>query len=498
MREKLTPSDLRIIRRLVHRCMNSLNVPGLAIGIVSGNKTLLAKGYGLADRKRGIPVTKDTLFLIGSCTKAFTATSLGILVDESILAFDEPIRRYLPSLKMSNPAVTKRLTVGDLLSHQSGLPNHFGAKPSRERFELLKMLAHLPLTGDFRRRFLYSNKGYILAGLVLEKLTGLAWEEFVRIRLFEPLNMRGSGFVSEITDAGQTELNGRIMATGYAKQGNRILPWYRGWSRKLSMASLLRAIGPDGTILSSAQDMCQWIALQFGAEGLKGRIISAKTLHRIHTPRVVTENIYSDWTEFQESSYAFGWRVQSYRGHKCVFHGGGGSGFTARVTFLPQDSLGIVVLSNLANSEIPEIMTWNLLDRLLGLPRIPWTARFSCRRRQRTAKRNCQANQTRISPVLPLGCYAGIYRHPGYGCLRVRIHRNKLKLHHIGRPYDRMEYTLSNRPKGVFQLIGPPGADISRANVQFHSYRQGQITSLRVPFEPFVGDILFRRIQRVN
>jgi CubicO group peptidase (beta-lactamase class C family) len=275
MREKLIQSDLQKIRRLVYRCMDSSNVPGMAVGIVAGDKILLARGYGLADQRRVTPVTKDTLFPIGSCTKAFTATALGILVDEGIIGFNKPVRRYLPSLRMNDPAVTKRLTIGDLLSHRSGLPNYFGARPSRERSELLEMLAHLPLARGFRHRFLYSNKGYILAGLVLEKLAGMAWEDYVRLKLFGPLNMRGSGFTSEILEAGQNELNGHLLATGYTKQGNRVLPWQRGWSKKLSLASLLRAIGPDSTILSTAQDMCQWIALQLDADRLKDQIITA-------------------------------------------------------------------------------------------------------------------------------------------------------------------------------------------------------------------------------
>jgi hypothetical protein len=212
---------------------------------------------------------------------------------------------------------------------------------------------------------------------------------------------------------------------------------------------------------------------------------------------VVTENLYEDWAEFSNAAYAFGWRVQSYRGHNCIFHGGGGIGFTARVTFLPQDFLGIVILSNLANSEAPEILTWSLLDWLLDLPGISWVTKFFLRRKQRADKKKRRTNRKGISPAIPLKDYVGIYRHPGYGRLRVRVHRGKLKINHVGWPYEKMEYTLTAHAKGRFRLLGPPGADIGMADVQFHSNRQGQITSLGIPFEPLVGDILFRRIQDV-
>jgi len=263
----------------VQRRLKDWQVPGCAVGIVKGRSVIHAKGYGLRDLARGLPVDEKTNFCIGSCTKAFTATAMGILVDDGVLEWDVPVRKYLPSFRMHDAVATERATSRDLLTHRTGLPNHFGADPSRDRAALLGMLPHLEPCRDFRSGFHYCNKGYIVAGLLIEHLTGKSWEQFSRERIFEPLGMSGSTFAACARDGNRSFAPGGRFAVGYVREGRCLMPWRHGWAKDIALASLLRSIGPDGTIISNVKDMSSWLRLQIGRGSIgKRSIIAGSTL----------------------------------------------------------------------------------------------------------------------------------------------------------------------------------------------------------------------------
>jgi CubicO group peptidase (beta-lactamase class C family) len=209
------------IERFIAEQLTAWEVPGCAVAAVRNGKVELADGWGLRDREAGLPVSKDTLFAIGSTTKAFTATTIGALVDEELLDWDRPLRDYVPEVRLHDPFVSDRLTITDLLSHRSGLPRHdltWIGQPGRSRAELVRALRFLPLSKDLRQQFQYCNLGYLVAGYVVEALTGVPWEDFVRGRLLEPLGMRRTNLsVAEM-------LADDDHATAYTRRKGQIVP----------------------------------------------------------------------------------------------------------------------------------------------------------------------------------------------------------------------------------------------------------------------------------
>src|SRR5579862_4154590 len=180
------------IERFVTEQLAAWEVPGCAVAAVRGGQVELAAGWGQRDREAGLPVTQDTLFAIGSTTKAFTATTIGALVDEGLLEWDRPLRDFVPGIRLHDPVVTDRLTIIDLLSHRSGLPRHdltWLGQPDRSRADIVSRLRFLPLSRDLRQEFQYCNLGYLLAGHVVDVLSGTTWEDFLRGRLLGPLGM---------------------------------------------------------------------------------------------------------------------------------------------------------------------------------------------------------------------------------------------------------------------------------------------------------------------
>ncbi|HUU20955.1 MAG TPA: serine hydrolase domain-containing protein, partial [Phycisphaerae bacterium] len=260
------PSWLAGLRAFVPRAMKAWSVPGMAVAAVQGRRCVMAEGFGLRDRKRRLPVTPRTLFGIGSVTKAFTATAVGILVDEGRLTWDTPVREVLEGFRLQDRVATERTTPRDLLCHRTGLPRHdnawYGLTLSRR--QLFARLRHLPPSKDFRSGWQYQNMMFMVAGLVVEAVSGQTWEQFVRTRLFEPLGMRGANCSAAETQAGDD----------YA------LPYKRKAGRAVRTAmDDLSSLGPAGGINAGAADMARWLLMNLdGGKVGRTRIISAEAL----------------------------------------------------------------------------------------------------------------------------------------------------------------------------------------------------------------------------
>ena len=495
--------SVRDLDRFIMRCMGDWRVPGVAVGIVKHGRVIHAKGYGRRDVARDVPVTEHTNFYIGSCTKAFTATAIGMLVDEGTLEWDKPVRDYLPSFRMYDRVATAGTTPRDLLTHRTGLPNHFAADQARDRRKLLKLLRHLEPSADFRARFQYCNKMYIVAGLLIEHVTGSTWERFVKQRIFEPLQMTSSKFAADITYRAEDGVETDELSVGYLRRGSRLVPWFSGWAKELCLAATLRAIGPDGAIISNVTDMCRWLRMQMnGGMGSTGPVISQRSLREIHSPQVAAPGRWSDGRALLDASYAMGWFVQPYRGYRYVCHGGGGSGFSNQVSFIPEESLGVIVLTNESSSWLPTIITLNVYDRLLGMDPIAWNARLkqqvsqwqadSATKRRKAARQR----QRNTQPSLPLRQYTGQYEHPGYDGLCVFLDGGQLKLKHRGWPYELIHYRLKHYHCDIFQMDDPPGSEFPKKKKASFAVRKSRaVESVAINFEPSVGDIVFKKVR---
>jgi CubicO group peptidase (beta-lactamase class C family) len=468
------------IERFVTDQLAAWEVPGCAVAAVRDGQVELTAGWGQRDREADLPVTKDTLFAVASTTKAFTATTIGAMVDLGLLDWERPLRDYVQGIRLHDPMVTDRLTIVDLLSHRSGLPRHdltWIGQPGRSRSDIVSGLRFLPLSRDLRQEYQYCNLGYLVAGHVVDVLSGIAWEDFLRDRLLCPLGMdRSTLSVDEmLADADH--------ATAYARRDGAIVPVPQ---------RPLPAMSPAVGINSCAADMARWLLAQLAGGQLDGAVVmSPDTVARQHAPHMLLAS--RDLPGLTEYAYGLGWAIGRYRDRRLAMHAGGIDGFQAQCMLLPDDGAGVAVLTNSFSSQMPVVVACRVLDELLGLepldifsvlkPRLD--AGLAGLREARAARHVVPG----APPPRTLSAYAGEYEHPGYGTLTITLDGDTLKPR-----FGTMDLSLAHRHYETFDLEWDEIGDQPRAfPVMFVSDADGGITGLTVPFEKAVEPLRFDR-----
>lgn len=481
--EQAAQKALQDIPAVAEDALKRLKVPGVAVGIVKNGKIVYTKGFGLRDVEKNLPVTPDTLFAIGSATKAFTALLLEILSDEGKVELDQPLRRYIPWFRLLDKEAGDRLTPRDLLTHRSGLPRHdllWYNNLAASRRELVESLAHLPATADLRTRFQYNNLMFLTAGYLAEVLTGKTWEENIRERIFSPLDMKRSNFS---VDEARRDAD---CALPYDERDGKMqqIP-FRG----------LTNMGPAGSINSSVNEMCRWLLLHLGDGQCAGRrVVSATALRDAHTPVMKMNNIPAH-PALTSSDYALGWMTDIYRNHPRIHHGGNIDGFSAMVTLLPKDDIGIVVLTNKNGTPLQEVLVRLVADRLLGLEPIDWvglTAQQlqqgeSAQKEARTRKFSVRRSGTR--PSHNPDEYIGEYDHPAYGRMTVTLaEKNTLQVayHGIVTPLAHWHYDTFNGQAGLDPVF-------TDQKYTFRTDVRGNVSALEVALEPTLPEVVFTR-----
>ncbi len=467
---------------LINDGLKKFDVPGMALAVVKGKEVIYARGFGQRDVEKNLPVTADTLFAIGSSTKAFTTFTLGTLVDEGKVEWDKPVRNYIPWLKLYDPSATERLSVRDLVTHRSGLPRHdlvwynnYGA--SRESF--VRKLAFLEPSADLREKWQYNNLMFLTAGYLTEVLTGKTWEDAVRARVLEPLGMKRSNFSVKESQKDSD------FAQPYAKRGEAVI--------KIPFRDISN-IGPAGSLNSSVNEMARWVTahLNGGKYGDK-QIASAATVNEMHLPQMAT-GAPGDHPEISAMDYGLGWMIDTYRGHLRVQHGGNIDGFSANVVLFPKDGLGIVVLTNLNGTALRDLITREIADRVFKLNKIEWINIEAAKRARAEAaakegeKKREAARVTNTQPAHKLEDYVGDYEHPGYGIVKVALSAGKLvaTYNNIATPLEHWHYETFN---------GGKGKEVVAENMKFtfQTDVKGQVARLVAGFEPAVADIVFAK-----
>ena len=422
-----TPALPRDFDAYVARVMKDFEVPGIALAVVKDGKVLLARGYGVRTLGNPAPVDDRTLFGIASNTKAFTATALGLLVEEGKLQWDAPVINYLPWFQMYDPFVTRELTIRDLLVHRSGLGLGAGdllwwPTSTYDRKEISRRLRYIKPETSFRSTFAYDNVLYSVAGEVIEAVSGQTWEDFVGTRILTRVGMTGSS----------------VRHSGAAAGGNVASPHAPIEGRVRPVAPFASDnTNPAGGINASATDIAKWMIVQLDSGRLaQGRLFSARTareLWAIVTPlRTGTPPPELAPLRASFSGYALGFFVRDYRGQKMVLHTGGLPGYVSRISLIPDQKLGIAVFTNQESGEAFEALSWRLLDHFLGAPPTDWAAAFrtvklrgdsavAAQERGATAARD-----TASRPSLPLAKYAGAYRDAWYGDISIALENGKL------------------------------------------------------------------------
>jgi CubicO group peptidase (beta-lactamase class C family) len=419
---------------VVRSFLTAFEIPGAAVAIVRSDQPPITRGYGV--RKLGAPerVDADTVFAIASNSKAFVAASIAMLVEAGKLGWDDPIIDHMADFAMYDPVVTRIMTVRDLLCHRSGLSLGAGdllqfPQTDHDRADMLHALRFLKPARGFRAGYDYDNILYVVAGILIERISGLSWEAFVTTRLFVPLGMRTAV-------ASRALLKTANVAARHARLG----PPTRGFGeQEVVEPDESVAASPAGGIHASVTDIVPWLAVQLArgriADGT--RLWSEASAETMWTPQVITASSTGptpvDPTRPVLSAYALGWRVADYRKQRLLSHGGALSGQITNIALLPELGVGLAVFTNIEN-RLPGLGLRNaLLDYLLGTGGTDWIA---VTRRQMAAEED--KARSRITggdfaipaggPSLPLDHYAGRYRDPWYGDILISEKRGRLMI----------------------------------------------------------------------
>ena len=462
----------------VEQVMNDWQVPGLAIGIVQNGKIVYTKGYGYRNKASKMPVTDNTLFGIGSCTKAFTAVTIAQAIDNGLLDLDEPIKTYVPSFKMKSQYVTENLTLRDILCHRSGLPRHdmvwYGSDKTRK--ELVASLADLESTADFRTAWQYQNLLYATAGYVVGRVNKTTWEAYMKEEVLKPLRM-------ENTDLSVNEMQKKLdYAMHYDLKNEEIrqIP-FRG----------IDAIGPAGSMNSNVKDMMNWLKMLLNNGKFEDKeIVSINNFKSMHQPQMTMPGSLEE-DELFFRSYGMGWMLTSYRGHFRSEHGGNIDGFSANVGLLPRDGIGVVILTNMNGTSVPSIIRNNVFDRFLGLEQIDWNLRFlDTQAKSKQVKSEIETENDPIQkkntiPTHATEEYLGVYEHAAYGKIEITEDNGQLELIMKGElvELEHYHYDVFKAKNGLFE----------NTKFVFGMNKDGDIHQISASLQTGVNDIAFER-----
>jgi CubicO group peptidase (beta-lactamase class C family) len=414
------PADLDAY---VASSMKTFNVPGIGVAIVKDGKIVVAKGYGIRKLGDPTPVDEFTLFGIGSNTKAFTTAALATLIDEGKLSWDDPVYQRLPGFVMYDPYVSHEMTIRDLLTHRSGMGLGegdllFWPHTTYTRDEIIYKLRFMKPASSFRSHYAYDNLLYMTAGQIIPAVTGTSWDDYVRQRIFIPLGMTHSN-----------------VSNANIKPGDDVAFPHSRLAGKLQVIpfEILDNAGPAGSINSCAADMAKWVQLQLSrgkfpdrenrlfSEQRSKEMWSPQTILPIGDPPPALAGLKPNFAD-----YALGWGLRDYHGRKLVGHTGGVGGFVSRVMLVPEENLGVVVLTNAEEDGAFDSILFHVLDHYFNLPATDWIAAYKSREDTQekeaaeTVKKAEAARAADSKPSLPLEKYAGVYTDGWYGPITIR------------------------------------------------------------------------------
>jgi len=488
----ITAQEIDVNKRLkdfdqyMAQTLKDWNTPGACVGIVIKNKLVFVKGYGYRDYEKKLPVTANTLYQIASNTKLFTTIATGVLVDQGKLDWDKPIKNYVSSIQFYNDDLTNTVTIHDMLSHRTGISRHdlIWYKSDFSRKELFEKLKYLEPSQPIRQGFLYNNLMYAASGYIIELLTRKTWEDFVRENIFTPLGM--SSTVFSIEDMTKQPDYG---VPYNEKRDTNILyriPFYEETG----------GLGPAGSIISNVNDMSHWLIALMNDGKYEGKqVLPSSAVKSSLMPSVVlpNTNLEKGYGEILNPVYCIGRQQSSYRGHLLVYHGGDLPGFHSQISYMPQDSIGVVVfVIGDQSASLYNTISYNVYERLLGLTLTPWSERLLKERnegKKLSREARGKAGFGRVEgtkPSHPLEDYPGQYENPAYGTISINTKDTALqfKLHHIVLPlhhfhYDRFD-TPDDEENGLYSLnfkTNPQG-DIDRFVI---SLDENEATFIRKP-----------------
>lgn len=411
-----TPSFVKdSLDSYVEKALREWNLPGLAICIVKDGEIIM-KGYGVKELGKPDKVDENTLFMIGSNTKAMTATALAMLHEQKKLSLDDKVVKWLPNFKMKDPFVTRELNLRDLLCHRIGMETFQGdfiywTSALTEKQAIEKFSKLTPMY-SFRSRWGYTNAAFVVAGEVINAATGKTWAAFLTDSIFKPLGMdRTIALSKDLPSA----TNKAAAHTLDHDQKLIVIPYCN-----------IDNLSPAGSVSSSVNDMSKWVLtlLQNGKLNDK-QVISGNAIAQTRQPHSILGNSGHPFNKMNFGLYGLGWMLNDYNGKRLISHTGGVNGFVTSVTLIPEDKLGIVVLTNSDQNGLFEAVKWEILDAYLKLPYRNYAGAYGANNKQQLQStkdvwnRKLDTVAMHKPATLPLTAYAGQYQHEVYGWLKI-------------------------------------------------------------------------------
>jgi len=469
------------------KTLKDWNAPGVGVGVVVNNELVFAKGYGFRDYEKKLPFTARTMSPIASNTKLFTAVAAGMLVEEGKLTWDKPVRESVPQIRFYNDLLNSTITLRDMLSHRTGITRHdtIWFKSDFTRKQLFEKLAFLEPAAPIRQSYLYNNLMYAGAGYLIELQSGKTWEQFVKERILDPLEMKATSY--SIADMVRQPEFG----VGFTEKRDSFelykIPYYED----------IAGVAPCGAIVSNIEDVSHWLIALMNDGKYRGKqvlppdVLKATLAPSIGIPNTALET--RGWGEVLNAAYGMGRQTASYRGHLLTSHGGDLPGFHTQVSIMPQDHIGVIVFE-IGNHSQPlyNIVTYNVYERLLGMSLTPWSERqleIRLKNKKAGTEARSKSDAGRVPNTVashPLEAYAGTYEHPGYGLMTITAKDNQLHFdfHKVKMPMMRFHYDRFDTPddeengKYSVNFRTNPQGDIDQAVM---SLDEGEATFTRRP-----------------
>ena len=425
--------DFAAFDRYVAQAARDWHIPGLAIAVVKDDSLVFAKGYGLIELGKPGAADAHTRFAIGSTTKAMTSASLAMLVDEGKLRWDDRVITYIPEFQLYDPYATRDLTIRDLLTHRSGLASAdlMWARWHYPLAEMIRRLRYLPPAAPFRSEWQYHNILYAMSGLIIERVSGMPWDAFIRTRIFAPLGMTES----------------EALVSSIAGKANVAIPHFEANDTvRVVPVRSTDGVAAAGSVWSSVTDMSKWMRfiLDSGRVGPK-RLITPATFRELIAPQIrapMTEYPALQLAKPDFFSYGLGWFIQDYAGQQVWMHTGSIDGMCAIIGLMPNERLGVYVLENLDHAELRHALMYSVFDLFNGGPQRDWSKDLRALFQNRaSAARGATAAAAHVvtAPTLPLERYAGTYVDSAYGNVQVTLDSGALQAQIVNEPIARLE-----------------------------------------------------------
>ncbi|MGZ3852153.1 MAG: serine hydrolase [Flavisolibacter sp.] len=467
----------------INKGLQDWNIPGLSIVVVKDGAVVLMKGYGIRDLQTRKPVDENTLFMIASNTKLFTGTSLALLETRGLLSLNDKITKFFPGYRLYDSTSTKLVTIRDMLSHRIGTKTFEGDftfwNTSLSRQEIMKRMRLLKPVQIFRQDYGYCNSCFMTAGQIIPVVTGKQWESFVHDTIIAPLEMN------------QT----MVLSTGVEKQANVATPYTTSYTNELRQVPFdnWNNLAPAASIISNVSDLSHWLLMQLDSGRYKGkRILPWQALQKTRVINIVTSSRKSSVYPMHIRGYGLGLNVADYNGRQVYWHTGGAGGMVSNVCFVPEENLGIAILTNNDNQSFFELLRYQILDAYLGVPYINRSLSqlpsFKEGMRQQVNEINgWKARVKGNKPELPLASYTGVYTNQLYGNIAVSQIGNQLKINFTTKPdlsatldyMDNGEWLMqyNNIEYGIFDVK----FDISKGKVKAVTTKQNEF----VEYDPY-------------